>query len=82
VDLIAPEVTGDCTKCKSGFFGDEVRKSDDYACKACPATYKATFNFLIGGEAHTVSVDPITEPGATSAQHCLLEFAAVQVDNW
>ncbi|WIA43771.1 hypothetical protein OEZ86_010194 [Tetradesmus obliquus] len=71
-----------CAACPVGQFGDISRPGGTYACSACPGTAGSSFNFQINNSPNTVSVNPVSEGGATSAQSCLLEFAAIEADNW
>lgn len=71
-----------CQTCASGFFGDINRAAADYDCKACPGDSASAFNFRFDKDDHEVAVSPITEPGAISAQQCLLKYAQILVGNW
>ncbi|WIA23304.1 hypothetical protein OEZ85_000071 [Tetradesmus obliquus] len=79
-----PASSDECKTCPVNTFGDPGREGGDYACQQCPAN-AASFNFYIGGGAtgeNTITVKSVSEEGATSAQQCLLEFAAIETGNW
>ncbi|WIA43795.1 hypothetical protein OEZ86_010215 [Tetradesmus obliquus] len=69
-------------ECDVNTFGDISRAGGDFACKDCPGNLASAFNFLVDYNPKTLFVKPVSEAGATSAQQCLLEFAAIQADNW
>lgn len=71
-----------CAPCSPGFFGDPNRAAGVLACTPCPGSAASTFTFQYNGD-HSITVNPITEMGATSAQQCLLEYASIVIEsNW
>ncbi|WIA23750.1 hypothetical protein OEZ85_000428 [Tetradesmus obliquus] len=69
-----------CSNCKEGYFGDDNRAPNDFACKLCPGS--STFNFIYPSSNNPITVTPTTELGATSSNQCLLSFASILDANW